>query len=83
MNQFLQGALAMGGWVAGLFFLHFWRTSRERLFAFFAAGFWILAVNWTAVALAAPRAETQHYFYLIRLLGFALIILGIFDKNRK
>jgi hypothetical protein len=83
MNQFLYGALAMGAWVAGLFFIQFWRSSRERIFGFFATAFWILAVNWIALAVAAPERETRHYFYLIRLLAFVLIILGILDKNRK
>ena len=42
MLTFLWGASALGCWVIGLFFLRFWRNTRDRLFAFFAAAFWVL-----------------------------------------
>lgn len=35
--------LVAGYLVAGLFFLRFWRASPDRLFASFAAAFWLLA----------------------------------------
>lgn len=30
-----------------------------------------------------PAPEAQHIIYLIRLLGFLLLIAGIIDKNRR
>ena len=41
-NHLYWGALAMACWVAGLFFLRFWRLSRDRLFVFFVLAFWLL-----------------------------------------
>lgn len=83
MNLFLTGAAAMAAWASGLFFLRFWRQTGDRLFAFFAGAFWILAVNWVALASLAPEPETRHYFYLLRLAAFILIIVAIVDKNRQ
>jgi hypothetical protein len=40
-----MGALAMAFAVAGLFFLRFWRDTKDRLFAFFALAFFALAAN--------------------------------------
>ena len=72
----------MGSFVAGLFFMRFWRDTSDRLFAMFAFGFWALALNWVLVAVVHPSSETRHQVYLIRLIGFGLIMCGIIDKNR-
>jgi hypothetical protein len=82
MNQFLWGALTMACWTAGLFFLRFWQLSKDRLFLFFWLAFWVLAVHWLSLAVINPPQETRHYAYLVRFLAFALIALGIIDKNR-
>ena len=44
---------------------------------------WVLALNWTLVALVDPAAEQRHWFYLLRLFAFVLIAVGIVDKNRS
>lgn len=83
MNLFMLGALTALSATAALFFLRFRKESGDRLFGFFAAAFAVLAVDWLAHALLAPRHESQHYLYLIRLVAFLLIIAGIIDKNRR
>lgn len=89
MNQFLTGALAMASFVAGLFFLRFWRDTRDRLFAIFAVAFWILGLSRVGLALYSVAGtqptvpnEEQTWLYLLRLLAFVLIIIAIVDKNR-
>lgn len=79
----LRGALSMASWVAGLFFLRFWRSSGERLFLFFCLAFWILGVNWLSLALMPGIIESRHYLFVLRLLAFILIIIGTIDKNRR
>ncbi|HYO75195.1 MAG TPA: DUF5985 family protein, partial [Thermoanaerobaculia bacterium] len=44
MINLISGALFAGYAVAALFFLRFWVSSRDRLFAMFSAAFAILAV---------------------------------------
>jgi hypothetical protein len=80
---FLHGAVSMASAVAGVLFLAYWRDSRDRLFVFFALAFWALGINWISVAAIAPAAEHRHWFHAIRLVAFALILLGIADKNRR
>jgi hypothetical protein len=53
------------------------------LFLFFAAAFGALAVNWLGLALIDPKLELQHFVYLVRFVGFLLLIGGIIDKNRR
>jgi hypothetical protein len=79
---FLQGFSAAGAFVAGLLFFRFWRDSHDRLFGFFGAAFWLLAVSWTLLGLFSPTEETRPYIYAIRLIAFLLIIVAIVDKNR-
>ena len=83
MTQFIWGALTMGSWTIALFFLRFWRTSRDRLLAGFAAAFAVLGVNWLLLAIFQPSKESQHYVYLVRLLAFILLIASVIDKNRS
>jgi hypothetical protein len=83
MNQFVWGMLSMGAWVAGLFFWRFWRDSHDRLFAFFAFAFWVLALHWITLGIANPGVESRHYVFLLRLIAFVLIVMGIVDKNRR
>jgi hypothetical protein len=82
LQPFLSGVVVMASFVAGLFFLRFWRESRDRLFLMFAAAFWIMAANWTALAFTDPANEARTFLYMFRLVAFSLIIFAILDKNR-
>jgi hypothetical protein len=84
MDVFLMGAIAMASWIAGLFFLRFWRDTRDRLFLIFALAFWLLGLTRLGLALLQPRPleESHTYLYWVRLLAFVLILVAIVDKNR-
>lgn len=75
--ELLSGMLAMGYAVAGLFFLRFWRDSRDRLFAYFAVAFFLLSMQRILVTV-----YTSPSVYAVRLLAFVLILWAIIDKNR-
>jgi hypothetical protein len=82
MNQFLWGAQAMAALTCALFFLRFWKDSRDRLFIFFFLTFTMLSLNWVGLMLVeAP--ESRHNVLLLRLLAFLLIIGAIVDRNRR
>jgi hypothetical protein len=83
MIDALSGVLLALDWVAGLFFLRFWAASRDRLFAMFAAAFWILGVQRLLLTLTRSIVEDQAMFYTLRLLAFVIIIVAIVDKNRR
>ena len=83
LNPLIWSALTLGCFVVGLFFLRFWSLSRERLFFYFMLAFWVLAGDYLGLALLKPTTETRSALYLVRLLAFVLIIVGIVDKNRR
>lgn len=82
MQEVLLGAVAMGSAVAALFFLRFWRQTRERLFLIFALAFLVDAVMRVVLAVTEVPNEQEPFFYLGRLLTFILIVVAIIDKNR-
>ncbi len=82
MNEFLSGTVFGLCCVAGLFFLRFWRKTRDRFFAFFAASFWLMALHRLVMLMLRENREYVVTVYLIRLLAFVLILVAIVDKNR-
>jgi hypothetical protein len=83
MNTFLQGGVAMGCAVAGLFFLRFWRDSRDRLFMWFALAFWMLAGSYVLLGVISLATEWRVYVFVVRLAAFCFILVGIYEKNRQ
>jgi hypothetical protein len=82
MDVFIMGAIAMASAVAGLYFLRFWKETRDRLFLIFAISFLLLGATRIALALASNPQEDQSYLYWIRFVAFTLILVAIIDKNR-
>ncbi len=81
MIDFLSGALAFANLVAGVYFLRYWRTTRDRLFLSFALAFWLLMLNQIIVRLLGPGDERSGYAYVLRVVGFLLILVAIIRKN--
>ena len=81
MIEFVSGLTTMGFAAAGLFFLRFWNRTNDVFFAFFAAAFWLFAINQAAAGMLRLKEDTS-FAYLLRLTGFILIIVAIFSKNR-
>jgi uncharacterized membrane protein len=81
LNSVLLGMIAMASLTATLFFLKFWRQTRDPLFLFFALAFALDAVVRLLLGLTNVSAEMEPFFYVARLVSFALIIVAIIRKN--
>ena len=81
MIEFLSGAVTMGFIVASMLFARFWRRTSDRLFLAFAVAFVLLALNQALAQWLGAADERVGYTYLLRVLGFALILGAIIDKN--
>jgi uncharacterized membrane protein HdeD (DUF308 family) len=82
MNQLLLGAIAMASLTIGLFFLRFWKKTRDRFFLFFAIAFTLEGINRAILGLSQASNENEPIIYLVRLVSFVLILIAIVDKNR-
>jgi predicted small integral membrane protein len=83
MDEMLVGGIAVGSFVAGLFFLRYWRSTGDRFFLFFMLSFWIEAANRVHMAMnQAWTADAAPVHYLVRLVSYGLILWAIWEKNR-
>jgi hypothetical protein len=80
---FLSGAISAGFLIAGLFFLRFWRKSRDGLFAAFAIAFWLLGLNQALLTFSNVPVEERSWLFLLRLAAFVLILAAIWRKNAR
>jgi hypothetical protein len=82
-SPFLSGAICTGFLVISLFFLRFWRNTRDRLFLFFAAGFLLLTAERIVHLLWSTQSEWSPAIYLLRFCAFVFIAFAVYDKNRR
>jgi hypothetical protein len=78
----MLGAIAAGAATVALFFLRFWRQTRDRFFLLFAAAFALEAIDRAALAMLPYADEDEPLFYLVRLVAYGLILVAIWQKNR-
>ena len=83
LYDFLSGIVTGGFLIAGLFFLSFWRRTRDGLFLAFALAFWLLGVAQSILALGDVPVEERSWIFLVRLAAFTLILLAIIRTNRR
>jgi uncharacterized membrane protein HdeD (DUF308 family) len=81
MSDLFSGAIAMASFIVALFFLRFWRDSRDRFFLYFALSFGIEGVHRIVTALSYDDNEDSPLHYLVRLLAYGLILWAILEKN--
>ena len=72
----------MASIMAALFFLRFWRQTRDKLFLLFAIAFGVDAAMRLVLSFSHVTAEQEPFFYMARLATFGLIIVAIIQKNR-
>ncbi len=77
----MLGAIIMACFCAALFFLRFWKTTRDRFFLFFSAAFFIEGINRILQGIMRSRDEQDPIIYFIRLVAFLIILYAIIDKN--
>jgi hypothetical protein len=82
LNQMLLGGIAVASLVAALFFVRYWRSTRDRFFLLFALSFGIEALNRIAIGLTQSWSEDAPLHYIVRVLSYGLILVAVWDKNR-
>ena len=83
MKQFLSGSFTVLALVAALYFLRFYMRSRDRLFACFAACFFMLGIERVVITIMSISNESAYQVTSIRLVALVLILWAIIDKNRR
>jgi uncharacterized membrane protein HdeD (DUF308 family) len=81
MTNLITGMIAMASLIIALFFLRFWRNTRDRFFLYFALSFGIEGVHRIVATMTLDETEDSPLHYLVRLLAYGLIIWAILEKN--
>jgi uncharacterized membrane protein HdeD (DUF308 family) len=81
IESFLLGVIATASVTAGLFFLKFWRDTRDSFFLAFAVSFLIEGLNRVSLLFLPRPNEGNPWTYLVRLFAFLLILVAIIRKN--
>jgi len=81
IESFLLGAIAASCLVAALFFLRFWRETRDPFFLSFAFFFLIEGANRVALLFFARPNEGSPWIYWIRLVALVILLAAILNKN--
>lgn len=81
MYQFISGTLMVLSLIAALFFWRSWRRSGDRFFLIFAFAFALLGVERLMLGVLNLPEAPNLSIYIIRLIGFVLIIIAIVEKN--
>ena len=76
-----MGVIATTSITAAIFFLRFWKRTRDSLFLAFAVAFLIEGVNRIAVLEVERPNEGSPWTYVVRLIAFLIILAGILNKN--
>lgn len=82
ITNFASGAITMGFLVSALFFLRFWKSTRDSLFLWFGAAFMLLGIGQAVLTFTNVPVEERSPLYLFRLAAFLLIIAAIWRKNQ-
>jgi Family of unknown function (DUF5985) len=81
IDLFLLGFIAACSLVAALFFLRFWRATRDKLFLGFAA-FFLIECGSSVVVLNLNRPNVGNpWLFLLRLLATLAVLGAILAKN--
>jgi uncharacterized membrane protein HdeD (DUF308 family) len=68
---------------AALFFFKFWHATRDQLFLAFALAFALEGLSRLISLFVVKPNEGAPEIYLLRLIGYILIIAAIVRKNRR
>jgi uncharacterized membrane protein HdeD (DUF308 family) len=80
-DTFLLGFITACSLVAAVFFLRFWRSTRDILFLAFAV-FFLIQGGTSAVVVSLSRPnEGNFWMFLLRLLSILVVLGAILWKN--
>jgi uncharacterized membrane protein HdeD (DUF308 family) len=78
---FFLGVTAAASFTAMLYFLRFWRDTRDSLFAAFAFFFLVEGANRAVLATMKAPNEGSPWVYVARLIALLVLLGAIIRKN--
>jgi uncharacterized membrane protein HdeD (DUF308 family) len=79
--SFMLGLIAAFSFTAAVFFLRFWRDTRDFFFIPFAAFFLVESATRVALLFFHHPNEASFWIYFVRFCALLFILFGILKKN--
>lgn len=79
--SFMLGMISAMSFTAAIFFLRFWRDTRDLFFLPFAVFFIVEGGNRIVLLFSSHPNEGSPWIYVMRLVALLLILFGILHKN--
>jgi Family of unknown function (DUF5985) len=79
--SFMLGVIAALSFTAAVFFLRFWRDTRDFFFIPFAVFFFVEGSDRVALLFFRNPGEGSFWIYFVRFCALLLILFGILHKN--
>jgi hypothetical protein len=83
LDGLIVGFIFCAATAISLFFLKFWRNTRDQLFLAFAVVFAIEGVTRVGNYFSIATTDSVPLIYLLRLVGYLILIVSIVIKNRR
>jgi hypothetical protein len=83
LDLFLLGYIAAASAVVALYFLRFWKETRDLLFMAFAVFFAVQGGTRAFTVSAANPNQVINWIYILRLLAVLALVAAILRKNAR
>jgi uncharacterized membrane protein HdeD (DUF308 family) len=80
-DTFLLGVIFIESAVAAIFFVKFWKTTRDILFLAFSAFFLVEAVDRVALLFSNKPNEGSSWIHIVRFAALVFLVAMIVRKN--
>lgn len=80
-SMFMVGVVAAASFTAMLFFLRFWKDTRDSLFAAFAFFFLVEGADRVVLSTMKHPNEGSPWIYVARLIALLVLLGAIIRKN--
>jgi len=81
ISIYLLGVTAAASFTAFVFFLRFWRDTKDSLFAAFALFFFVEGLNRVVLSVMPHPSEGSPWIYVARLIALIVLLGAIVRKN--
>ena len=81
IEGFLAGVIVTASFTASLFFVKFWRRTRDPLFLAFALAFCVESATRVMALFSVRPNEASPWFYVARMIAYLVIVAAIIRKN--
>jgi hypothetical protein len=83
MQMAIYGAFAASHLIAAAFFLRFWTKTKASILMFLSVAFLLLGISYGLLCFTNLSLVEPSGVYLVRLVSFVLIIVGIVWANLR